>query len=440
MIVIPNIKGQKYAVLGLGKSGFATAATLRASGADIVLWDDNDKARAQAEQEGYRVEDLGRLTPKDFRALVLTPGIPHTFPKPHPMVVPFQKAGIDIIGDIELLFRACPDAIYIGITGTNGKSTTTALIGHILKSAGRQVQIGGNLGTPVLSLEPLGRDGIYVLELSSYQLELIKQNPLSIGVLLNITPDHLDRHGGMQGYIDAKIRIYNMAIKPMTLVMGTEEPETRALALQASKQRNVSVKRIEDLALDKKVRANKLPALPGSHNWQNARAAFLACQTLGLDDTTIIDGLKTFPGLAHRQQLIAESGGVRFVNDSKATNAEAAGKALACYDNIYWIIGGKSKEGGLNGLEHLMTHVRRAFLIGAASDDFAAWCRGKIDATACGTLNKAVEQAAAMAWRDKRPGAVVLLSPACASFDQFNNFEERGRIFAALVEKLRPSA
>jgi UDP-N-acetylmuramoylalanine--D-glutamate ligase len=437
MVIIPNIEGQTFAVLGLGKSGLATAASLRASKAEAVLWDDNPKARVEAEQAGYKTADPMQMNISRLKALILSPGVPHSFPKPHPLVEKCRAAGIEIIGDIELLFRAQPDAAFAGITGTNGKSTTTALIGHILKTAGRKVQTGGNLGLPALSLAPLGKDGIYVLELSSYQLELIAHNPLRIAVLLNITPDHLDRHGGMQGYIDAKARIFNLAPGPRILVMGTGEPESRALILQAKKQSHIKIEEIEKCGLETMIEPSALPALPGKHNWQNACAAFLACRALGLSNEQIAEGLKNFPGLAHRQQVIAEIDGVRFINDSKATNADAAGKALACYENIYWILGGKPKEGGLRGLESFTPRIRHAFLIGEASDDFAAWCDGKLAYTLCGTLDAAVQQAAQMARRDRLPEAVVLLSPACASFDQFTNFEERGRAFGAYVDALR---
>ncbi|MDX2028340.1 MAG: UDP-N-acetylmuramoyl-L-alanine--D-glutamate ligase [Alphaproteobacteria bacterium] len=457
MITLPGIEGQSYAVLGLGKSGLSVAASLRASKAKPVLWDDNPTARAEAEKADFAVVDLATANPKDFQALVLSPGIPHTHPAPHSAVVKFRAAGVPIIGDIELLFRASPQATFVGITGTNGKSTTTALIGHILKSARRKLQVGGNLGTPALSLEPLGADGIYVLELSSYQLELIQQNLLKVAVLLNITPDHIDRHGGMEGYIAAKARIFETNT-PQTLVIGTDEPETRALVLQARQKKNLH---IEEISVQHPVahgvmvagqqmfsytgeeegglitNLGTLPTLPGKHNWQNACAAFAACRALDVPTKQIVQGLKTFPGLAHRQQLVAEIEGVRFINDSKATNADATGKALACYDNIYWIIGGQAKEGGLKGLEEFGPRIRHAFIIGEASENFASWCQANhLAHTLCGTLDIAVQKAAATAWKDKKPGAVVLLSPACASWDQFSNFEERGRMFTKFVETL----
>jgi len=456
MITLSGIEGQKYAVLGLGKTGLATAASLRASKAHVVVWDDGPDTRVEALHAGYEVADLSQINLEGFAALLLSPGIPHTHPKPHPAVMHARATQVPVIGDVELLFRACPEATTIGITGTNGKSTTTALIGHILASAGRKVQVGGNLGTPVLSFEPLGKDGVYVLELSSYQLELIQHNRLNVSVLLNITPDHIERHGGMQGYIDAKARIFETDA-PQVLVIGSDDLETRALMIRARQKKNI---RIEEISVQHPVAQGVMTAgqqifaytgeeegglvaslsafksLPGKHNAQNACAAFAACRAVGIPTKQIVEGLKTFPGLAHRQQLITEIDGVRFINDSKATNADAAGKALACYDNIYWIIGGRSKEGGLNGLEEFTPRIRQAFIIGEASESFGRWCEGKIPYTQCGTLDVAIEKAAATAWQQKKPGAVVLLSPACASWDQFANFEERGRIFGELAQSL----
>ncbi|MFY9287079.1 MAG: UDP-N-acetylmuramoyl-L-alanine--D-glutamate ligase [Alphaproteobacteria bacterium] len=460
MITFPNMQGQKYAVMGLGKSGLATAATLRASKAEVIVWDDNNKARNEAEKAGYKIVDPTQIDLKGYKALVLAPGIPLTHPKPHPVVEHCKAAKVPVIGDVELLFRACPNATYIGITGTNGKSTTTALIGHILKQAQRKVQVGGNLGTPVLALSPLGGDGVYVLELSSYQLSLIEQNLIRVAVFLNITPDHIDRHGDLMGYIAAKKRIISQN-NPQTLVLGTDETETRDILQQIKNKRHLT---IEEISIDHTVKSgvelagsimvahrltgsknivdlNSLPTLPGKHNWQNACAAFAACRAIGLMFDQIVKGLQTFPGLAHRQQLIAEIKGVKFINDSKATNADAASKALACYNNMYWILGGKPKEGGLKGLESFVKRISHAFLIGDASDEFASWCeKNKLDYTKCGTLNVAVKKAADLAFKDKKKDAVVLLSPACASFDQFNNFEERGQKFVDCVQQLDPSA
>jgi len=453
MIIVPHIQNKKYAVLGLGKSGLATAASLRQSGAQVFVWDDKEASRAEAEKSGYALCDFTTADVSEFEALLLSPGIPHTYPAPHPAVVCFRAAQVPIIGDIELLFRACPDATYIGITGTNGKSTTTALIGHILQQAGRKVQVGGNLGTPVLSFEALDKDGIYVLELSSYQLELIEHNLLNVVLLLNITADHLSRHGGMSGYVAAKKRIIR-AEAPQTLILGVDEAETAALVHEASTNPQVklvplSVKKDMPIGIEAKAGALKingqkildlesLPHLPGAHNAQNIGAAFAACRAVGLQDGEIIRGLTTFPGLAHRQQCIAEINGIRFINDSKATNADAAEKALLCYKDIYWIIGGRPKEGGLQGLEHYVARIRCAFIIGTeATDDFSAWCAANnVPYIISGTLDKAVAAAADQAVRDNIKDAVVLLSPACASWDQFASFEARGDQFTACVRTL----
>lgn len=460
MITLLGIEGKSYAVLGLGKSGLSVAASLRASKAKVSVWDDSSEARAEAAKAGYEVADLNQIDLTGFEALVLSPGIPHTYPKPHPAVEKIRAARIPIIGDIELLFQACPKATFVGITGTNGKSTTTALIAHILAASGCKVQVGGNLGTPALSLEPLDEGGIYVLEFSSYQLELIHQNGLDVAVLLNITPDHIDRHGDMKGYSAAKARIFETD-KPLTLVIGSDDKDTQALLFRARTKKNLKVEEVSVThAVTRGVmiagfgqmfhytgeeeggfigNLGNITALPGQHNWQNAAAAFAACRALHISPKNIMQGIKSFPGLAHRLQLVAEMGGVKFVNDSKATNADAAGKALACYKDIYWIIGGRPKEGGLKGLEEFAPRIRHAFLIGEASQDFATWCEGKMPYSLCNTLDVAVEKAALTAWKEKKSGAVVLLSPACASWDQFKNFEERGKVFINLVEQLRAS-
>ncbi|HBM90342.1 MAG TPA: UDP-N-acetylmuramoyl-L-alanine--D-glutamate ligase, partial [Rhodospirillaceae bacterium] len=325
----------------------------------------------------------------------------------------------------------------VGITGTNGKSTTTALISFILENAGHKVQMGGNIGNAALSLDPLGKNGTYVLELSSYQLDLIQSNPFQIAVWLNITPDHLDRHGDMAGYIKAKKKIVRKD-KPQKLILGADEPEMRGLASELALQKNIKLCLIENLQhLD----FSDAKALPGVHNAQNAMAAILVCNELGLKQKEIEDGIKKFPGLAHRQQLVCEIDGVRFINDSKATNANATSKALVCYDTIYWIIGGRPKSGGLNGLEEHTPRLAHVFIIGEAEDDFAAWCTAQdIPFTRCKTLDVATQKAALMALEEKKKDAVVLLSPACASFDQFPCFEERGETFMRCVKTIESGA
>jgi UDP-N-acetylmuramoylalanine--D-glutamate ligase len=448
-IRIPDVAGKVVALLGLGRTGSATAAALQASGAIVWAWDDNEQARAAA-PEGM-VRDLADADWTQPEMLVMSPGIPHTHPQPHPVAALAKEAGKPLLGDIELLYRAMPRQRYVGITGTNGKSTTTTLIAHILRRAGRHVAVGGNLGAAALSLEPLPADGIYVLELSSYQLELTPTAICDVAILLNITPDHLSRHGGMDGYIDAKALILRPKGRGSIGVLGVDDQPCRDLfaKLQGAGRKliPISVERaaaggvdaVNGMLTDRTgqqlevvIDLKTIATLPGSHNWQNAAAAYVAATAMGLDRAAVVAGLKTYPGLAHRQELIATRGGVRYVNDSKATNADAAAKALACYDNIHWIIGGRAKEGGLAGLDPFYPRVRHAYLIGECADDFAKQLRGKLPFTQCGTLDKAV----AAAHRDAKAGAVVLLSPACASWDQYPNFEARGDHFRRLVGAL----
>jgi UDP-N-acetylmuramoylalanine--D-glutamate ligase len=456
MILSDSFKNKKYAVLGLGKSGLTAAEALLKSGADVLVFDDKDAAMQAAAAKSIPTGNLETVDASTFDALVMSPGIPHTHPAPHPVAAHFKAAGKPLLCDVALLHQAKPDATYVGITGTNGKSTTTALIAHILKQAGKSVDVGGNLGMPALTLAPLGADGTYVLEMSSYQLELVPDMAFDIAILLNVTPDHLYRHGGMDGYVAAKANIFRThPEKAQTFILGVDDAYTAALADKLDKTGakiiRISGKRriengvfAEDGALwmggDKILSLSSLSALPGAHNAENAAAAFAAATALGVGREAIIAGLHSFPGLAHRQQLVATLGGVRFVNDSKATNADATSKALTCYDAIYWIVGGRPKEGGLSGLEDFMPRIRHAFVIGEAEADFAAFLSGKASFTRCGTMDRALDLAASMALSEKVPGAVVLLSPACASWDQFSSFEERGDKFAAQVRDLAAGA
>ncbi len=453
MIPLPEFAGRTVAVFGLARSGLASARALAASGAEIWAWDDDPGQRAAAAAAGLRLVDLAACDWSGATALVLSPGIPHSHPAPNQAVARARAARCPVIGDIELLLRARPQARFVGVTGTNGKSTTTALIGHLLTVAGRRVEIGGNLGAPALSLAPLEKDGIYLLEMSSYQLELTPSAGFAVAVLLNVTADHLGRHGGFAGYVAAKKRIFAGGRPGDTAIVGMDDEASRAVAAElrsAGGARLVPISSGTTVASGVYVIDAQLfdasengarrildlraaPALPGAHNWQNAAAAYAAGRALGLDSETIAEGLRSYPGLAHRQELVALIEGVRFVNDSKATNADATGKALACYDAVYWIVGGRPKEGGLAVLEPFYRRVRHAFLIGEAAADFARALEGKVPATVSGTLEAAVAQAHALARRERRPGAVVLLSPACASFDQFANFEERGETFRRLV-------
>jgi len=455
MIVVPGFEGRKVAVLGLARSGRAAASALKAGGADVLAWDDNEKTRAAVVGE----VPLGDLTAIDwhgFAALMLSPGIPHSFPEPHPAVAAARRAGVPILGDIELLGRAQPLARYIGITGTNGKSTTTALIGHILGQAGKTVEIGGNLGPPALGLAPLVKDGTYVLELSSFQLELVTSLAFDISVLLNVTPDHLDRHGDMDGYIAAKKRIFARQGEGSAAIVGIDDSICRDIAealrrdgkarvipisVQAKALGGVYVESgwLVDALEGSPRRVFELaaaPRLPGTHNAQNVAAAYAVARQAGLSPEAAIAGIRTFPGLAHRQELVDTIEGVRYINDSKATNADATEKALACYPAIYWIAGGLPKAGGITPLAPYFTRLRHAFLIGNATGEFAATLDGKVPYSRCGDLATALKAASELARGDHVPDAVVLLSPACASYDQFPNFEVRGDTFRRLVGEL----
>jgi UDP-N-acetylmuramoylalanine--D-glutamate ligase len=456
MIECFYMEGLPVAVMGLGKSGLAAAKALAASKAEVWAWDDDPKKRAEAEAQGVKLVDLRSCDWSQLTTLVLSPGIPHTHPVPHPVAAAAKAAGVEIVGDIELLARAQREAGYIGVTGTNGKSTTTALIGHLLRMAGREVQVGGNLGMPALSLDPLEEGDFFVLEMSSYQIELTVSLTFDIAVLLNITPDHLDRHGGMAGYVAAKKRIFHRQTKPRAAVIGVDDDHCRRIHAdleRAGDQRvfpissEIAVRGgvyatdgmlIDDIdgaavaALD----LREVPTLPGRHNWQNAAAAYAAVRAAGVAAPVVAQCMRSYPGLKHRQEQVAASGGIRFVNDSKATNPEAAAKALASYANIYWIAGGKPKEGGLDALYPHLKNVRRAFLIGEASARFARALDGRVALEQCGELKKALASALAAAQRDGAKDAVVLLSPACASFDQFANFEARGDEFRRLVAEL----
>ncbi len=456
MIHIHSFANRPVAVFGLGR-GRITAVALAQSGAQVWAWDDNAEARRRAADDGVALVDLYRCDWSALTTLVLSPGIPHTHPKPHPVALLAQRAGCEIIGDIELLIRSRPDARVIGITGTNGKSTTTTLIGHILKTAGREVEVGGNVGIPVLGLRPLGAQGTYVLELSSYQLELTPSLRCDVSVLLNITPDHLGRHGGMAGYIAAKRLIFKNQGSGLTAVVGAEDDPCREilaeLAHRVDGPRAVAIS--GSGRLDRGVYADNgiltdaiqggavavidlrtVATLPGVHNWQNAAAAYAVTRAAGLETNEIVAGIRTYPGLAHRQELIAVIDGVAYVNDSKATNADAVAKALVCYDDIYWILGGQAKEGGIESLLPLLSRVRHAYLIGEAASLFAATLGDKIPHSPSATLDAALQAARGQALADGTAAPVVLLSPAAASFDQFRDFEDRGSRFRAMVESL----
>lgn len=464
MIPVKGVKGQKVAVLGLGRSGLATAAALQAGGAEPLLWDDSPEARAKAEAEGFTLTDLMRHAALEGVAcLVVSPGIPHLYPSPNPIIARALEAGIPVDNDIGLFFQSAAGPEWeemetppkvVAVTGSNGKSTTTALIHHILEVAGKPTQMAGNIGKGVLSIDPPQDGEVVVLELSSYQTELARALTPDVAVFTNLSPDHLDRHGGMGGYFAAKARLFTLG-GPDRAVVGVDEIEGRflagALAQGPQDDRVIRVssgQKLEGfgwsvfarkgfLAEWRKGRQvasidlREVKGLPGAHNHQNACAAYAACRSLGLAPKLIEGALHSFAGLPHRSQLIGERGGVRFVNDSKATNVDSAAKALQAFPKIRWIAGGLGKDGGIAALKPVLGSVVKAYLIGHSARDFALQL-GETPHEICETMDRAVVRAA----EEAEAGEVVLLAPAAASFDQYPNFEKRGEDFTVRVKAL----
>ncbi|MDR6633021.1 UDP-N-acetylmuramoylalanine--D-glutamate ligase [Phyllobacterium sp. 1468] len=460
MIAAHSLKDKTVALFGLGGSGIATAQAIVAGGAKIVAWDDNPESVARAQSAGIETADLRQVDWKQFSSFVLSPGVPLTHPRPHWTVDLARAAAVEIIGDIELFVRernlAHKQSPFIAITGTNGKSTTTALIAHIIKSSGRDMQLGGNIGTAVMTLEPPEDERFYVVECSSYQIDLAPSLNPTAGILLNLTPDHLDRHGTMQHYADIKERL---VAGSETAIIGVDDSFSAAIAdrlertgksvIRISKRWAVRdgyfAKGLELIFArrgDETVVASLagIGSLRGEHNAQNALAAFAACRAVGLSTEEINAGLKTFPGLAHRMEQVARLGKTLFVNDSKATNAEAAAPALSSFPRIYWIAGGLPKEGGIASLSGFFPRIAKAYLIGEAAPQFAATLGDAAPFEISGTIGAAVDHAARDAARDGSSETVVLLSPACASFDQFQNFEKRGDAFRSAVLALEGAA
>ena len=460
MIPVTTFAGQQVAVFGLGSSGLLSARALAAGGAEVIAFDDDKKKLAEAQAAGLKTQDLHELDWRTIAALVLAPGVPLTHPIPHWTAALAAKAKVEIIGDIELFCREraksgaqCP---LIAITGTNGKSTTTALIAHLIASAGRDAQMGGNIGVPVLALEPFAHRRAYVLEVSSYQIDLAPSLHASVGILLNVTEDHLDRHGSMENYAAIKERLPANVQANGTAVIGVDDDWTRATAERIARA-GKRVERISVLAplregyyaqgsrilhagngkADTVADLAGIGSLRGMHNAQNAGAAIAACLALGIELPAIQNGLASFPGLAHRMQPIGRKGNVLFVNDSKATNADSAAKALASFSDIFWIAGGKPKTGGIASLAEFFPRIRKAYLIGEAAADFAKTLNesldGKVPTEISVTLAAAVEASARDAAASGLKEPVVLLSPACASFDQYPNFEVRGKAFSDIV-------
>lgn len=457
MISLNQYDGKITAVLGLSRTGLSACRALVAGGGQVWAWDDDYDRRKAASGLGVSVVDLGLCNWARVSSLVLSPGIPLRHPKPHRLVKRARAAGVRVIGDMELLAENQPERRIVGITGTNGKSTTSALIAHILDHAGIGTQLGGNIGLPVLDLLPKPVKDIYVLELSSYQLDLTERLKCAVAVILNLSPDHLDRHGGMAGYLRAKKRILRNQEAGDWAVVGVDDDHGRKIVkdLRAARDRKVvpisSTRRVEGgvyvadgcLVDDLDGRAEEIGKvdgfahLKGAHNGQNIAAAYAAARAMGAAPGAILEAMVDFPGLAHRLELVAKQDDVTFVNDSKATNPEAAARALAAYDDIYWIAGGQSKQDDLDAVLPYLGHVRRAYLIGAAAEQFEHLLDGKVESIVSQTLDHAFHAATDDARNEGRANPTVLLAPACASFDQFPNFEARGDAFKALVESLR---
>jgi len=465
MIPVRGFEGKTVAVFGLARTGLAAAHALVAGGASVALWDERPAARAAAEAEGLPLVDLSSADWSQFAALMLSPGVPLTHPEPHWTVERAKAAGVEILGDLELFARtvnAAPEhkrPKVIAITGTNGKSTTTALIGHICAAAGRDTRIGGNIGYGVLGLDDMHGGAVYVLEMSSYQLDLTSSLEPDVAILLNVSPDHLDRHGGMGGYVAARRRILLTQGKGDTAVIGVDDPWGQQICTEitaanrrtivpvsASKAMGRGVYVLQGLLYDatgeratEVVDLLQARSLPGRHNWQNAAAAYAAVRGIGLTPEEAAEGLLSFPGLAHRMETVGQIGKVRFVNDSKATNADAARQALSSYPKVYWIAGGRPKAGGIEDLADLFPRIEKAYLIGEAAPEFARTLGDAAPSVTCGTLEAATIRAYADAAEDGRE-AIVLLSPACASFDQFPDFEVRGDAFRAAVAAIAQPA
>ena len=464
MISVTSFNGKQVALFGLGGSGLVTARALIAGGATVTAFDDNPASVQKAESEGIPTSNLRDLDWDKMDSLVLAPGVPLTHPQPHWSVDLAKKAGVEIIGDVELFSRELSKSgrrsAMVAITGTNGKSTTTALIAHVLASAGRDVQMGGNIGRAVLDLDPILDDAeaapnrVYVVECSSYQIDLAPSLNPHVGIMLNLTPDHLERHGTIENYAAIKERLI---AKSDLAILGVDDEYSVAMAarLSSAKVTNYTIssgqsadfsfdgERLVDDEGEARISLNGIGSLRGRHNAQNAAAAFACCQALGLSDEEILKGFQTFPGLAHRMEQVGYVDGVLFVNDSKATNAEAAAPALTSYPKVHWIAGGLAKDGGIEALAPHFSHVEKAYFIGEAAGSFAAQFNDTIPYEIAGTLEQAVNHAASDAaglakakLANGKEAPVVLLSPAAASFDQFPNFEKRGDAFKDAVGKL----
>jgi len=466
VIPVTTFAGKKVAVFGLGGSGLASASALLVGGADVVASDDDPQSVIKANAAGIPTADLHDVDWSKIAALLLAPGVPLTHPEPHWIVKLAQQAGVEVIGDIELFCRErarqAPDSPFVAITGTNGKSTTAALVAYLATSAGMDAELGGNIGTAILSLRPPAAGRVHVIECSSYQIDLAPSLDPSIGILINLTADHLDRHGTMEHYAAVKERLVAGVQQHGTAIVGIDDEWCRSVAdrLERSGRRvtRISVRQKPSPGIyveqQRIVRAMPPPypgphageeviaelggigSLRGLHNAQNAACAAAAALALGLEPAAIQAGLRSFPGLVHRMEEIGRRGAVLFVNDSKATNADSAAQALACFTDIFWIAGGKPKAGGVDTLRPFFPRISKAYLIGEAADEFAATLADQVPHEISATLDKALAAATRDAEASMAAEPVVLLSPACASFDQYRNFEVRGDAFRKLVRAL----
>lgn len=450
MVAIDELRGGRVGILGFARSGEALARALGKIGADVLVFDDGEAARARARAAGFAVGGVEDVPSLDL--LVPSPGVPLRFPKPHPLVAAARSAGVPVTGDIQLFADSRRDLRLVGVTGSNGKSTTAALLHHLLLGCGVPALLGGNIGTPVFALEaPEG--ATVVLELSSFQLDLCDSLRTAVGVWLNLSPDHLDRHGSLEGYIAAKRRLFDQQPADAAQVVAVDDAISRAVAdgLEAAGRRPVRVSGAVaegvDVGIAEGVLVDRLDGTPrrfalegrlrlrGAHNLQNVAAAFAAARLLGCGGDALLGALAGFAGLPHRMEEVARVEGVLFVNDSKATNPDAAARSLASFEAIHWIAGGRPKPGGFASLLDATRAVRAGYFIGEAEEDLARTFAGRFPVHRCGTLAAAVDRAFAAA-RGDGPGAVVLLAPACASFDQFRDFEDRGDRFRELVRAL----
>ena len=463
MIIVNSFKNKKVALFGLGGSGVATAKSLLAGGADVLAWDDKMETVERTRAENIPVSDLHNIDWSKISALVLAPGVPLTNPEPHWTVKLAKAAGVEIIGDIELFIRernaylehnklSEEDMPFIAITGTNGKSTTTALINHLLNESGKLSEMGGNIGTAILSLEPFEKNRFYVIECSSFQIDLTPSINPTAGILLNISPDHIDRHGTFAHYCAIKKRLVNGA--KTALVAVDDESSTKIYeellhdhhnVLPVSKDKVLksgyyAVKdelfSVENGKAEARLSLSGISSLRGSHNAQNALMALATLDILKIKPVELQRIFASYVGLPHRMQQVRKIGNALYVDDSKATNAEASAPALATFDHIYWIIGGLAKEGGITALKDYFPKIRKAYLIGDAAEDFARTINGAFPISMSGTLEKAVQEAHQDAGKDKAEEVAVLLSPACASYDQFKNYGARGDAFKAFVKAL----